>query len=533
VSFLPKRLSPLIPAGLLVQQILPSPDHLTIVAAPSQKAAACPGCAAPSLRVHSRYERTLSDLPWQGRPASLRVLARRFRCLNPACPRATFTERLPDAAPPAARRTTRLAGLQRHLGLALGGEAGARLASHLSVPASPDTLLRMARRADPARGPRPPVRVLGVDDWAWRRGHRYGTILVDLERNRVVDLLPDRRAETLAAWLEANPGVEVVARDRAGAFADGVRRGAPDAAQVADRWHLLENCSRALLDAVRRRRADVRAATAAAVVLPAAPERSPSGGHPPMTSAERRQWQRWRRGAELHGEVVRLHRAGVSIKAIVRRLGVGRNTVRRWLRGAAPEPYRPRRSTLGLHLGALERRWAEGCHNGAQLWRELRDGAGFRGGLRVVTEWAARRRLASRPGRMESGFGAPASRRVARMLTADPETLDGAGRRYLDHLLSISPPLARARELALRFADVVRARRDGELDGWLAEADGSELRSFAAGLRQDEAAVRAALALPWSSGQTEGQITRLKLIKRTMYGRAGFGLLRARVLHAA
>ena len=180
----------------------------------------------------------------------------------------------------------------------------------------------------------------------------------------------------------------------------------------------------------------------------------------------------------------------------------------------------------------LERRWAEGCRNGAQLWRELCD-TGFRGGLRVVTEWATRQRLTDHSGRAGSSFAVPPLRRVARMLTADPDTLQAEERRYLDRLLVASAPLALARDLALRFAAMVRERKAGELDRWLTDAAGSQLRSFADGLRQDQAAVRAALELPWSNGQTEGQITRLKLVKRQMFGRARHDLLRARVLQAA
>jgi transposase len=234
-----------------------------------------------------------------------------------------------------------------------------------------------------------------------------------------------------------------------------------------------------------------------------------------MTSAEQRRWTRWSRQCEAHDEAIRLNREGVSIKAIVRRLGVGRNTVRRWLRGAAPDPFRRRPSILEPYHALLERRWAEGCHNGAQLWRELRE-IGFQGGLRVVTEWATRQRLAGHPGRSALSATAPPLRRVARLLTSELSALPTQERRYLDRLLAISAPLARARALALRFAAIVRERKSGDLGGWLAEADEGELRSFANGLKQDEAAVRTALELPWSNGQTEGQITRLKLIQRQM-----------------
>ena len=429
-----KRLLPLVPADLVVDQVVPTtPDHITVMCRSRIAAPVCPGCGHPSSRRHSSYPRRLADLPWQGRRVQVEVQVRRLRCGQPGCAHRIFAERLPAVAGPHAQRTARLGRLQCHIGLALGGKAGARLAERIGTPVSGATLLRLVRRGASA-APDTAPRVLGVDDWAWKRGQRYGTVLVDLERHAVVDLLPDREADSFAAWLQAHPGVEVIARDRGAGYADGGRRGAPDAVHVADRWHLLENCSAAVLEAVKRNMPALRAAAqpatsvpaaAAAAVAPASDPDAPS----PMTSAQRLQWQGWRRRVQVHGEVVRLHQQGVPVRHIARDLALSRNTVRRWVRGEQPELHRPRTHSLDPWRAVLERRWAEGCNNGARLWRDLRD-AGFKGGTRVVTEWASRRRLA------ESGrqFGlVPASttqrsprpaaypaRRVARMRGIDP-----------------------------------------------------------------------------------------------------------------
>ena len=261
-----------------------------------------------------------------------------------------------------------------------------------------------------------------------------------------------------------------------------------------------------------------------------------------MTSAQRLQWQRWQRRVQVHGEAMRLHQQGVPVRHIARDLALSRNTVRRWVRGEQLELHRPRMHSLDLWRAMLERRWAEGCRNGARLWRELRD-AGFKGGMRVVTEWANRQRLAEPERRVGP---APASatqrsrqpaaypaRRVARMLTADLEVLADPDHAYVERLLALSPTLAAVRDLAQRFGALVRAPAADALTPWLTDAENSELRGFAAGLRQDEQAVRAALTLPWSSGQIEGQVTRLKLVKRQGYGRAKLDLLRARLIRAA
>src|SRR5262249_42136728 len=176
-------------------------------------------------------------VPWQGRAVLIMWRARRFFCLATACPRQTFAERLPEVAAVSARTTARLHETHRLIGQALGGEPGSRLAAPLGLPTSPDTLLRRVRRGPLSQ--QPAVRVLGVDDWAWKKGQRYGTILCDLERRRPVDLLPERSADSFAMWLKAHPGVEIISRDRGDEYIKGASQGAPRAVQVADRFHLL------------------------------------------------------------------------------------------------------------------------------------------------------------------------------------------------------------------------------------------------------------------------------------------------------
>ncbi len=324
---------------------------------------------------------------------SLRIRARRFRCPDPACARQTFAERLEGTAPVAVRRTGRLGDLQQHLGLALGGEAGARLAQRLGIPASPDTLRRMVQRTGPPQEGRPAVRVLGVDDFAWRRGHRYGTVLVDLERNRVLDLLPDRAAETLASWLRANPGIEVIARDRASAYADGARQGAPEAVQVADRWHMLRNLGDAVHAVVERHQAAVQR-VGRAVMAHMRTETTPATAEsrPPNAATRRSDATHARRQAQFDA-ATRLHGTGASISAIAAEIGVDRKTARRWLgAGAPPVWHQPRRGSLiDPHRDYLEGRWSAGCRNAARLWRELA-GRGFEGRPALVRAWATEQR---------------------------------------------------------------------------------------------------------------------------------------------
>jgi len=540
---LSKRLLPLIPPGLAVVQVLPAPDCVTIIAQPRSPTAACPGCGTSSSSVHSRYERRLGDLPWQGRPVALHVQARRFRCPAPACSRKTFAERLSGVAAAAARRTERLGSLHSCLGMAFGGEAGARLASRLAIGTRPDTLLRAVRSSGGSAPVAPTPRVLGVDDWAWRRGGRYGTALVDLERNAVVELLPDRQAETLATWLRQHPGVEVIARDRAGAYADGACQGAPGAIQVADRWHLLRNLGdavHALADrhgsAIRRAAqavAEQRAATAAAEPAPPVDLRPPNAAERASQASLSRRQARYEEAAQLHSQ-------GVSIRRIAALLGAERKTVRGWLRrGGAPSWQKPRRgSALDPHVPLLERRWSEGCRNAAQLWREVA-AAGYAGRPGRVRAWVAQRRGDQPAQQAQHAMLAtpmwqpPSGRRVGRLLMADMDKLADDERQFVTRLLADAPKLADAVAAAKQLHRVLRKEGDEPLRDVLAAAADTLLAGFAANLGRDRDAVQAALDLPWTTSPVEGQVNRIKTIKRSMYGRAGFDLLRARVLQAA
>ena len=257
--------SSLIPAGLVVDGISADAAMLTISVHALSSEASCPLCGGVSSRVHSRYIRHVSDLPCAGRGIRLRLVARRFRCGAPGCPRRIFAERFHDAVLlPRSRRTARLDGIVHHLGLALGGRPGASFARRLMLPVSNDTLLRIVRRR--SCRPTEPLDVVGIDDWAFRRNHHYGSLVCDLERRRIVALLPDREVATVQAWLADHPGIEIVSRDRGGGYGEATTKALPEAIQVADRWHLMENASTAFLDAVRKSMRAIRTAVGATVM---------------------------------------------------------------------------------------------------------------------------------------------------------------------------------------------------------------------------------------------------------------------------
>ena len=541
--------------GLKLENAALDAEALSFTLTSTSLPAICPVCTQKTRRLHSHYLRTVADLPWSGRRVKLFLKVRKFRCSQNGCPRQVFTERLPDLVEPYARKTVRLHEVLELVGFALGGEAGSRLIRRLGMATSPSTLLRYVRRANIATNPEPCV--IGVDDFSLRRGQRYATIIVDLQRHEPIEMLPDREAETFAGWLKDNaPDVEIISRDRSDAYADGGREGAPGAVHVADRWHLLKNLSSALERFATRHSEQIKQAAKSAV-------KSRGGGRgegsrapePSMssmlrdTAQERESKERRKKRYERYRKVMELYHQGVSQKAIAKELSIGTITVNTYVYSEGfPERstyHTSHRSILEPYIPYIHKRWAEGCHNASQLWREIKE-RGYPGKDRMVRRYAVnlRKMLAELSSEEQADFlgansnslKAPSARRAAWWLAKPEAELDTEQRAFVETLCQKSVQAKKVRELALGFKKMITERQAERFDGWLQAASNSgvrELESFARTLGWDYDAVAAALKYEWSQGQVEGQINKLKLIKKQMYGKANFDLLRQRVLGAA
>jgi len=517
--------------GARIVEIGKAENIIMVVARMERDSGICPSCSFSSSRIHSRYERRLLDLACEGRSVVIRLNVRRFFCVNPDCQVGIFTERIPELVNPGSRRTLRLNDLVTNVGVQLGGEPSVRVLRKLGIPVSADTVLRLILSLEPES--QPETRIIGVDDWAWCKGRRYGAILVDLEQHKPIDILPDATAATLEEWLKQHPKIEVVSRDRAGSFADGARKGAAQAIQVADRWHLLKNIGDALeryLQSISLNITVNRQITAPDI------QRSL-----PAQNESKQQASRQRR-VDRYTEVKQLVSAGTSLREISRLTGMSRQTVQRFADSESfPEQSpRPRPSNLDEFKDYIACRWSEGCQNGTQLYREL-NAMGYKGCQSSVGHYVVRLRPLSRrnkacaqPGMSEAKqIQRKSPREVARLLLKPADQLTLNEQTYIDALISQTPKLCETHNLAQSYIEVFRERRPALLDQWLelTECSGiNALKGLAKGIRRDRDAVIAALNLPWSNGQVEGQINRLKALKRQMYGRAGIRLLRARFL---
>ncbi|WP_245714169.1 ISL3 family transposase [Nocardia vaccinii] len=529
---------------LLVQGVRAEADTVVVDAVVATSTAHCGGCGTPSGRVHSRYRRQLADAAVAGRKMVLRLVVRRFFCVNTGCRAKTFAEQVDGLTVKRSRRTDQLTAMLTRIAIALAGRAGARMAAQLGLPASRDTLLRLIRAL-----PDPPVgaiTALGVDDFAVKRSRRYATILLDMATHRPIDVLDGREADPLAAWLSQHPEIEIITRDRASAYSEAARRGAPQATQCADRWHLWQNlCQAVEKTVVAHRRCLTESSTASADLgdtdhhAPEAvtdetadnttplPEGYRSGGYAGLRA----------RAVERYEAVQRLRAEGKGLRTIARELDIDRKTARRFALAADPDDViaaaTSRATMIDEFVPHLLTRWNAGHTNVAALITELRE-LGYRGSPNNVYRFL-RPYQASKPSARPVAIPPPKAniRAVTSWITRHPDNLPDAETRQLATILTCCPELAAARRHVGAFAVLMRDRRGDRLPEWITNVRADDLpalHSFATGLEHDFAAVTAGLTLNWSNGPTEGTVNKVKALKRQCFGRSNLDLLRKRIL---
>ncbi|MEU7876571.1 ISL3 family transposase [Dactylosporangium sp. NPDC049140] len=492
--------------SIVVDQVVDQGDTVRIRARTRSGAVACPGCGWRTRRVHAYHVRRLADLPVAGRGVVLELRVRRLACRNHACARRTFREQLPRLAARWGRRTHRLTTLIAQTGVTVAGRAGAAVLSRFGVRVSRSTVLRQVM-ALPVPAP-PTSAVVSVDDFSLRRGRRYATLIIDPVTHRRIDVLPDRKAATLAGWLRDHPGIEVVCRDGSATYAEAIRQGAPGAVQVSDRWHLWHGLAAAVEKTV------------------IAHSNCWHAGPPRMTLA-RQQHTRQR-----HAAVHTLLNQGAGLLECARRLGWALNTVKRYARAATAEqlqrPAQYRATLVDPYRDHLRRRLTE--EPGVAVTRllaEIRE-QGYPGSANLLVRYLNQ-------GRADAATTPPSPRRLVAWLMTRPADLPAPHRRHLADLVASCPPLTTLAARIREFAELLTHRRGHDLHTWLDTVDRDDLpalHAFCHGLRKDLPAVVAGLTLPYSNGPIEGANTKVKFLKRQMYGRAGFPLLRHRILLA-
>ena len=536
------------PAEFALDDVVYREDaSMTIIAHASPSTANCPLCGQASYRVHSRYRRRVADLPMLGAPVTCKMTVRRFYCRNASCSQRVFSERFQNTMGYRARETQRRTITLEKIALTCGGKPAERITRILGMPTSDSTLLRRIRRSPCA--PECAATIVGIDDFSFKKGKTYGTIIVDHQKGHPIELLADREAETVEKWMGEHPDIAVVTRDRSGAYKAGIDAGAPQAIQVADRFHLLVNAREALQRVVEQKNSTILqaalrvttpkqqedASVSTKVAAAQAVTRSRDSRTQALSQSKReRRYQRY-------SEVMRLRDQGASIRGIAEATHLARGTIRRWLR-AESFPERAPRCTgpvctrsIMQHEPYLLQRIGEGMRNLTQLYQEIRD-RGFRGSYRTVRRWASEHDV-KKPFRAKNSITIPPEWHSPRAVTwllmkCDGELTEQDGR-FVDAVLKDDTVLAAARESVRDFARIIRERDHAKLGAWIETAKRTALGGFVDGIEGDREIVDAALRLPWSNGAVEGHVNRLKTIKRQMYGRAKFDLLRRRVLHTA
>lgn len=527
--------------GFRIQGVIKEEDALQVYAESTSRQGKCPECGQVSSSVHGHYTRHPQELSCVGCQMRLVLTVKRYRCLNKACPRQTFAESLSSWLQAYARRTNTLTDILFAISVEVGAQVAHRVLKRLQIHVSGDTLLRVLRRKQPDTSTIP-LRIIGVDDWAFKRGKTYGTIIVNLETQCVVDLLPDRTAETLATWLQAHPDIELVTRDRSTDYRAGIHQGAPDAIQVADRWHLLLNLRQMLERYLTALYPALQSLPVSEIYQDYLKQQRPTflrTSAEVVASTQKRQER-----LAFYEHIQQMRQAGWNIAQLARTLGHHPATIRKYYYATTFPERKPRRTSTSLldpYLSYLEKRVQEGCENAQQLWREIYQ-QGYSGSNRQVMKWLQLRRTHAAPSTPHSTpikkrtpprkSNLPSSKQLAWLMVKDVGSFSDNDHILLAHLQQ-HEQFSAVYAYVHRFIDMVKTHVADGLDLWLNDVDNLavyQLQTFVMGLRQDYDAVHAALAMPWSNGQTEGQVNRLKFIKRQMYGRAKFDLLRLRVL---
>jgi transposase len=523
-------------AAVIVEEAEISGDCLWLHARVRADSACCPQCGCCSGKVHSAYQRRLADDAIGGHRVRIRLRTRRFFCGNADCPVRTFAEQVDGLTWRRSRRTPPLARTLTSIALALAGRAGAKLAGAIGLTAGRSSMLRLViAQPDPEAGT---VTILGVDDFAFRRGRDYGTILVNVETGKPVDVLRDREADTLANWLKDHPGTAVICRDRAGAYADGARQGAPGAIQVADRWHIWHNLCEHTGKAAAKHRSCLQEPCTEPEQQDADEEQdTPDLQQAAIAAAAKRAEESALavRTRERYDLVQGLKAQGKGIKPIMRETCLAKETVRRFYYAetvdellAKVKDGRP--SILDEHKPYLHQRWNDGITNVVQLHAELKE-RGYKGGYGTIRDYMLPfREAGAAPPAVP---GPPKARDLASWILTHPDNLKDEEKGKLAQARERCPQLDALAGHVAEFAKILTGRHGGHLDDWIAtvEADDQpDLHSFVRGIKHDYDAVLNGLTMAWNSGVVEGNVNRTKMIKRQMYGRATFPLLRKRIL---
>jgi len=538
-----------LPEGLEVTALEMIDEVLTITAVSTQVHPCCPLCSIQATRVHSHYTRKLADLPCSGQQVRLQVLVHKYFCDVPNCTRKIFVERLTPFVEPWARVTRRLYQIVQIIGLATGGRLGVRVTDRLGIETTRQSILRriMALPTEPVGE----VPQIGIDDFSFRRGRKFGTIVVDVQTHKVLDVLADRTADTSAAWMAAHPEIELVSRDRGGDYAAAARKAAPQAIQTADRFHIFKNLTEAVERTLALCRAEIRKGAFDAlseeekkavepVSLPTEFVCVENWKPAPTPCIERERLARHAQRQDRHEQVVALRAQGMGNTEIARRLGLTARTLQNWQKKGFPEAGRRRKrpSKFDPYARYVLSRWEQGCTNGLQIYREIKE-QGYTGTQRQVYLFLVplRRNVriiqkAEIPHIPLQDFSA---KEAVWLFVRDPVQLDEKEQATLTAICQASETAQTTYHLVQEFRHLLHHREGEKLDRWLEAVKASqirELQSFVTGIERDKAAVVTGLTLPQNNGLVEGKVNKLKLIKRMGYGRAGFALLRQRVLHA-